>query len=69
MAKRINWQYANVRDKVYKQEDNNYGWRQIMSKYITTCNACQRRINVGQQMLWHKETGNRMHVANECKLW
>lgn len=70
MAKRINWQYANIRDKVYSQQDNTNGWFQIMNRYSNVnCNACGRRIHKGKQMLLHKATRNKMHVANECKLW
>lgn len=70
MAKRINWQYANTRDKVYKSEDNTYGWVQFTNQYASViCHACSRRIKKGQQMLWHKESNSKMHVANECKLW
>ena len=49
MAKRINWEYANIRDKVAGTPfDNSYDWRQLKSLRDTTCEACQRRIKKGQ---------------------
>jgi len=69
MAKRINWQYANIRDKVNYKEEIVYDWRQVKAFDNKTCDACKKRIHKGQNMLWNTRTKNVMHVANECKLW
>jgi hypothetical protein len=69
MAKRINWQYANIRDKVYNKEEIKYDWREVKAFNDIKCEACQRRIKKGQKMLWNVNTKTVMHIANECKLW
>lgn len=70
MGKRINWEYANVRDKVAGNPfDNSYDWRQLKSLRDTTCEACTRRIKKGQMMMWNVNTKTVMHIDKECKLW
>jgi hypothetical protein len=70
MAKRINWEYANIRDKVAGTPfDNSYDWRELKSLRDTTCEACQRRIHKGQMMKWNVNTKTVMHLEKECKLW
>ena len=54
MGKRINWEYANIRDKVAGNPfDNSYDWRELKSLRDTTCEACTRRIKKGQMMMWY----------------
>lgn len=69
MAKRINWQYANIRDKVYNNEEKKYDWRQVKAFADMKCGACQRRIKKNQVMLWNVNTKDVMHLPGDCKLW
>ena len=70
MGKRINWEYAKIRDKVSATPfENSYDWRELKSNSDVECEACKRRIHKGQKMLWNVDTKTVMHLANECKLW
>lgn len=68
MAKRINWQYANIRDKVSREEIS-YDWRTVRAFNDMKCNACSKYIRKHQNMLWNINTKNVMHLPDECKLW
>jgi len=70
LSKRLNWEYANIRDKTTGNPfDNTYDWRKLKSLKDVECNACKRRIHKGQDMLWNVNTKNVMHIETECKLW
>jgi hypothetical protein len=71
LGKRINWESGNKKAKTYLNTDSQTpGWRTLLNNNgSTSCEACSRRIKVGQKMLWHIETKIKMHKPEDCKLW
>ncbi len=71
MAKRINWEYSNIKNKVYnKPFDQQPGWRILTNTFKNEkCQGCNKSIKYGQKFLWHIETKAKMHLPEQCKLW
>jgi hypothetical protein len=73
MGQSINWldernPYKKVKN--YLDTDSEVpGWRTILNTKNIKCDACTRRIKIGQTILWHIETKAKMHLPQECKMW
>ena len=48
-------------------QHQDFNWKQITNKYKNTCCVCNRSINIGDIILWHKEEKLVMHLPEVCK--
>jgi hypothetical protein len=44
------------------------GWKTVTMKFSKKCYVCQTTIRIGQKSMWHIQSGNNIHIVEECNL-
>lgn len=67
MGKRLKRDRLAHENRIIKNSSHqDYSWKQITNKYKNTCSVCNRSIDVGDIILWHKEEKQVMHLPEMC---